>query len=396
MYIKRRITDLVEDAAKQFPVVSILGPRQSGKTTLAKQIFSNYKYISLEDLDRRAFAINDPREFLKYVKDGDGVILDEIQHVPTLLSYIQTEVDANRRPGFFVLTGSQNFLLNQSLTQTLAGRMAVLKLMPLSIRELDDANIEFNGIEELIFKGSYPTIYAQQTKPSLFYSSYIFTYIERDVQQVTDVGDLTQFRFFLKMCAGRVGQLLNVTQLANDCGLSLYKTNQWLSILQASYIIFLLQPYHKNFSKRLVKTPKLYFYDTGIASWLLDIESEEQLRTHYLKGGLTENLIITDFNKEYYNSGREPHSYFWRDNHGHELDCLLEKGQELYPIEIKSGYTVSQNYFTGLKYWNDLSKNNPENGYVIYSGDESYKRSLGNILSWKHVYKIIDNIYGKF
>ena len=395
MYIKRRLTGLVESAAKQFPVISLLGPRQSGKTTLAKKVFPKHKYISLEDLDQRAFAKNDPREFLKYAKNKNGVILDEIQHVPTILSYIQTEVDANRIPGYFVLTGSQNFLLNQALTQTLAGRMAVLKLMPLSIRELYDAKIEFNGIEELIYKGCYPIIYSQTTTISMFYSSYVFTYIERDVQQVTDVGDLTQFRLFLKMCAGRIGQLLNVSQLSNDCGLSLYKTEQWLSLLQASYIIFLLQPHYKNFSKRLVKTPKLYFYDTGIASWLLDIESEEQLRTHYLKGGLTENLIITDFNKEYYNSGREPHTYFWRDNHGHELDCLLEKGEELYPIEIKSGYTVAQNYFSGLKYWNGLTNNNPENGYVVYSGDESQKRTFGNVISWKHVYEIIDNIYNK-
>lgn len=391
--IFRDLTEILKEAAQQFKVITILGPRQSGKTTLAQETFKNYKYISLEDLDIRAHATQDPREFLEFNKNEFGIILDEIQHVPNLLPYIQTYVDREKVNGYFILTGSQNFLINQAITQTLAGRMAVLTLLPLSINELSENNLMPNTIEEYVYKGSYPQLYAQKTSIALWYSSYTLTYIERDVRQVTTIDELTTFKLFLKLCAGRIGQLLNVSSLANDCGISFRTADRWLSLLQASYVILLLLPYHKNFSKRLVKTPKLYFYDTGLACSLLGIESQDQVKTHYLRGGLVENSIIVDLYKQYYNTAREPHVYFWRDNHGNEVDCIIEKGDMMFPIEIKAGQTISNNYFTGLNYWNELAENDPAQSLVIYTGTEDQKRSIGNVFSWKSAGHVIKKIY---
>ena len=271
--------------------------------------------------------------------------------------------------------------------------MAVLTLLPLSINELSENNLMPSTIEEYVYKGSYPQLYAQKTSIALWYSSYTLTYIERDVRQVTTIDELTTFKLFLKLCAGRIGQLLNVSSLANDCGISFRTADRWLSLLQASYVILLLLPYHKNFSKRLVKTPKLYFYDTGLACSLLGIESQDQVKTHYLRGGLVENSIIVDLYKQYYNTAREPHVYFWRDNHGNEVDCIIEKGDMMFPIEIKAGQTISNNYFTGLNYWNELAENDPAQSLVIYTGTEDQKRSIGNVFSWKSAGHVIKKIY---
>jgi predicted AAA+ superfamily ATPase len=391
--IHRELTQTLKQAAKQFKVVTILGPRQSGKTTLAQTTFKKYRYISLEDLDTRAHAQNDPREFLEFHKNDHGIILDEIQHVPTLLSYIQTYVDREKINGYFILTGSQNFLINEAITQTLAGRMAILTLMPLSLSELEKNDLLPKTVEACIYKGSYPQLYAQKTNIPLWYASYTLSYIERDVRQVTTINELTTFKLFLQMCAGRIGQQLNITALANDCGIPFRTVDRWLSLLQASYIIVLLQPYYKNYSKRLVKTPKLYFFDTGLACSLLGIESEEQVRTHYLKGGLVENLIIADLFKQYYNTARPPHVYFWRDNHGNEVDCIIEKGGMVFPIEIKAGQTVSSSYFSGLNFWNEIAKNDPAQSLVVYTGKEDQKRSLGNVFSWQTAGHIIKKIY---
>lgn len=391
--ILREMAHILQEAAQQFRVVTILGPRQSGKTTLAQETFKNHTYVSLEDLDIRAHALEDPREFLEFHKNPHGIILDEIQNVPTILPYIQTMVDREKINGYFILTGSQNFLINEAITQTLAGRMAVLTLLPLSISELKDNKLLPKTAEGYIYKGSYPQLYAQKTNIQLWYSSYTLSYIERDVRQVTTINELTTFKLFLQLCAGRIGQSLNISSLANDCGITQRTADKWLSLLQASYIIILLQPYYKNFSKRLVKTPKLYFYDTGLACSLLGIESEDQVKTHYLRGGLMENLIITDLYKQYAHKGRSPHLYFWRDNHGHEIDCLIEKGTYLFPIEIKAGKTISSNYFSGLNYWNELTHNDPTQSLVVYSGSEDQKRSNGNVFSWQSASQIIEKIY---
>ena len=391
--IKRELAATLKEAAEQFKVVTILGPRQSGKTTLAQTTFKKYRYISLEDLDTRAYAQQDPRGFLEQNKNDYGIILDEIQHVPSLLSYIQTYVDREQINGYFILTGSQNFLINEAITQTLAGRMAILTLMPLSINELQKNDLLPKTIDSYIYRGSYPQLYAQKTNISLWYAGYILSYIERDVRQVTTINELTTFKLFLQMCAGRIGQQLNVTALANDTGISFRTVDRWLSLLQASYIIFLLQPYYKNYNKRLVKTPKLYFFDTGLACALLGIESEEQVKTHYLKGGLVENAIISDLFKQYYNTARTPHLYFWRDNHGIEIDCIVERGTMVFPIEIKAGQTVSSNYFAGLKSWNKIAANDPAQSLVVYTGTEDQKRNIGNVFSWQTAGTLIKKIY---
>lgn len=269
--ISRLLQKKLEALAQKLPVVAILGPRQSGKTTLSRMVFGNYAYVSLENLDSRTFAQEDPRSFLDtYAKEG--VIFDEIQHVPLLLSYIQTWVDEWQKPGQFILTGSQNFLINEAITQTLAGRIAILNLLPLSVDELAAANLLPAQSEECMFLGGYPRIYAKEIAPEDWYPNYIQTYIERDVRQVKNVHDLAVFQRFLKLCAGRIGQLINFSSLANDCDVSLSTVKSWLSLLEQSFIIFLLRPHHANFSKRLVKTPKLYFVDTGLACTLLEIQ----------------------------------------------------------------------------------------------------------------------------
>ncbi len=388
--IKRDLQEQLIKSAKYYPVVSILGPRQSGKTTLAKNTFINHKYVSLEDLDMRKFAKEDPRAFLETYKNEHGIILDEFQNVPDILSYIQTYVDTHQQMGYFVLTGSQNFLVNETISQTLAGRISINTLLPLSISELNQASLLPDNVNNLIYKGFYPAIYSRQVPAELWYHDYLQTYVERDVRQITQVTDLSLFQTFVRLCAGRIGQLLNLTSLANDCGISDHTARRWISLLEASYIIFLVQPHHKNFSKRLIKSPKIYFYDTGFASYLLNI-SPDQLFTHYLRGGLFECLVIAELYKHYYNAGQRPQVYFWRDVSGNEIDCILERGQELIPIEIKSGMTISENFFSGLKHWNTLATGKPEGGYLVYGGYEDQKRTVANILSWKHIDKIFEN-----
>ncbi|HLC06729.1 MAG TPA: ATP-binding protein [Candidatus Babeliales bacterium] len=387
--IKRDLEPKLRQMAQQFPVVAVLGPRQSGKTTLTQATFSNYKYVSLEDFDAYNLANSDPRAFLALHNNEYGIILDEIQNTPELLSYIQTEVDRTQKNGFFVITGSQNFLLNKAITQTLAGRVAILTLLPLALSELKQADMLPADSNNMIFQGSYPRVYAHHNlSPADWYPNYIRTYLERDVRQIKNVSDLATFQLFMKLCAGRIGQLLNVSSLANDCGISLTTANAWISLLQVSYIIFLLQPHFKNFSKRLVKTPKLYFYDTGIACFLLELESAKQVATHYLRGGLFESYTIAELMKLRYNVGRIPHYYFWRDKMGHEVDCIIGHGGKLFPVEIKSGQTISQDYFEELHYWSNLAGDEAGRNYCIYTGSESQNRTLVSVLKWQDLEKI--------
>ena len=377
----------------KFPVVGLFGPRQSGKTTLMKKLFKNYTYLNFEKPEVLEFARQDPEAFLQRHENEYGIILDEFQHFPELLSYIQIEADEKKRPGYFALTGSQNFLMNQAVTQSLAGRIGILTLLPLSIHECQNNNIIAADSNEMIVKGSYPRIYAENFTPDELYPSYIQTYIERDVRLLTNVENLRIFKKFMQLCAARIGQLLNISDIATQCGITQKTANSWLSILEASYIVFLLQPYHGNFNKRVTKTAKLYFYDTGVACSLLGIKEPSNLDLNPFRGHLFENLIIADLFKQYLNKGTTTPLYFWRDKNGLvEIDCLIDQAQKLTPIEIKSGKTIVSDFFTSLEKWNTLAEADPANGYVIYAGSENQTRSKGNVVSWQQAGNIISTL----
>lgn len=352
----------------QVKVVAVTGPRQSGKTTLVKKVFKEKAYVNLENPDLRQFAREDPRGFLSNYPDG--AILDEVQRVPELFSYLQQILDEKEQNGSFILTGSNNFLLNSNISQSLAGRVGYLFLLPLDIGEI---NPGANMSNQLIFKGGYPEIYQKDIDPKKYYDNYIRTYVERDVRLLKNITDLYTFERFLRLCAGRTGQLLNMSSLAADVGVDVKTIGSWLGVLEASFIAFRLYPYHENYNKRIVKMPKLYFYDTGLASALMGIEDVSQLTIHPLRGGLFENLVVVDFLKRLYNNGKQNNLYFWRDNIGNEVDLLIKKGANRYPVEIKSAQTISDEFFKGIRYWNKLT--NTEGGYLVYAGDMLQKRS---------------------
>lgn len=389
MIFKRDLSKTLKQYAK-FPVVGVFGPRQSGKTTLVKQVFAKHTYLNFEDPTIRAYALEDPRGFLREHENKHGIILDEFQYVPGILSYIQLESDAKDRPGYFILTGSQNFLMNQAITQSLAGRIGILNLLPLSINELQKNKLLPDTANELIFSGCYPRIYAKHILPTELYPSYINSYVERDIRQLVNVENLATFQKFMQLCAGRVGQLLNISDIALGAGVTQKTVQSWLSILQASYIIFILQPYHENFNKRITKSPKLYFYDTGLACSLLNIRSSQELALSFFKRHLFECFIIADIFKQYYGSGTKAPVYFWRDMNGRvEIDCLLNQGIKLVPIEIKSGESINTNYFDSLSKWNEIAAADQTNGYVIYGGQEVQKRTKGNVIGWQKAGNLI-------
>jgi hypothetical protein len=379
--IPRAAHNTLNEWRKFYPVIAITGPRQSGKTTLSRHAFPEKLYVSLEDPDQLESAHEDPRGFL--TRFPDGAVLDEVQRCPTLFSYLQSTVDLDGRQGLFILTGSQQFGLLSKITQTLAGRAGLVHLLPFSLAELKSKKNAFHGLDELLWKGLYPPIYDREIPPANWYANYVATYIERDVRQIINVKDLSTFRRFLRMCAARTGQLLNLASLGNDCGITHNTAKSWISVLEASYIVFLLYPYHKNFGKRLVKTPKIYFYDTGLASWLLGIQTANQLSTHPMRGALFESFTITEILKERFNYGLQSNIFFWRDNLGTEIDILIEQGEKLLAVEIKSGQTVNKDYFLSLQKWMKYSDSSPDQHYIVYGGNENYVRSGVNILSWR-------------
>lgn len=384
--IKRDAEKILRKLAKGFPVVAITGPRQAGKTTLAKNVFKEKPYVSLEDPDQREFANDDPKGFL--ARYPNGAILDEVQRCPFLFSYIQGIVDQKNKQGFFILTGSEQFGLISKITQSLAGRVGLLELLPFSLNELKLTNRSLKTIDEVLLNGFYPPIYDRQISPQIWYANYVSTYIERDVRQILEIKDLSIFQRFIRMVAARTGQLLSLSGLANDCGISHNTAKAWLSVLEASYIIFLLKPYHKNFGKRLVKTPKIYFYDAGIVSWLLGINNVAQISVHPMRGALFENYIVAEIVKEKYNRGEKANLYFWRDNIGNEIDILEEQGNKIVPIEVKSGQTITKNSFDYLLKWQTISGIDSGQSCVVYGGDESFRREGVEIVSWKNLDKL--------
>ncbi len=396
--IARKMTPLLLKAAEQFPVVGVTGPRQSGKTTLVKQVFPHYAYVTLEDLDMKAHAKNDPRKFFASFAQGKGLIIDEIQEVPELFSYLQGIVDAHQQPGFYIITGSQNFLLHEKITQTLAGRIALLTLLPLTITELQEAGQLPMSIEEVLSKGLYPRIYDQNIDRDWWFSNYITTYVERDVRQVLHIGDVVSFQKFLKLCAARTGNIVQYASLARDCDISPNTAKAWLSILESSYVLFLLQPYHSNFNKRVIKSPKLYFYDTGLVCALLGIKTSSELFVHPLRGALFETFAMSELFKGCYNKAIRPSIYFWRDVQGHEIDCLIEQSyQKLIPIEMKSGMTANNDFFKGIVEWHAITKQSPTSptlpaSYVVYAGDHNQERTDGTLLSWRKLHTILEHL----
>lgn len=381
MLIQRQIASEILRLRKKFPVISLTGPRQAGKTTLLRQLLSDYSYVSLEDIEQRDFAQNDPRSFLKSL--GEHAIIDEAQKVPDLFSYIQGIVDDKQIMGQFVLSGSQNFLLLESITQSLAGRVAVLKLLGFSYEELSTSPWNCDDLNRLLWTGLYPPIYDRKLNPQDWYASYLLTYLERDVRSIKNIVDLDSFQKFLKLCAARTGQLLNMSNIGNECGISHNTVKEWLSILQASYVVFMLQPYHESFNKRIVKQPKLYFYDTGLLCFLLDIRSPEELVHHPMRGQIFESFVVAELVKNQWNTGGHDSFYFWRDSQGHEVDCLVARGQDLIPIEIKSGQTILKDFFKGLGYWNKITQHQSKDSYLIYGGELNQTRGDVQVSSWK-------------
>lgn len=379
--IIRQATATLLQLAQGYPILAITGPRQSGKTTLARSTFPDKRYLSLEDPDERLFAEEDPRRFL--ARFPDGAILDEAQRCPALFSYLQTTVDHDHRMGLYVLTGSQQFGLMSSITQSLAGRVGMIQLLPFSCQELRQSPVALQDIDELLWRGLYPPLYDRPLMPAQWFSNYVATYIERDVRQLLEVRNLSLFQRFLRMCAARCGQLLNLTSLSNDCGINQSTARQWLTVLEASYITYTLQPHHQNFGKRLVKTPKLYFHDTGLAAHLLGIQDADHLSIHPARGALFENLIISEFLKQRYNHGLSSNLYFWRNNTGDEIDVIIEHAQHLQPIEIKSGQTFSSDHIAGLRKWMALARTAAQSPQLVYGGNEDIMRGEIEVKSWR-------------
>lgn len=379
-YIKREIETELLYLANQYPVITITGPRQSGKTTLAKKIFNNYAYFTLESPDTKSIALLDPRKFL--TTDKKGIILDEIHQVPELLSYIQEIVDSKQSKIQFILTGSNNFSLINIISQSLAGRTAILKLLPLSIKELASEE-EDNTNDDFLIKGFYPAIYSENREPTRAYRNYYETYLERDVRQLINVKDLRLFQTFIRLCAGRTANLFNASALSGEVGVSVPTIKSWLSVLEASFIIFLIQPYYENIHKRLVKTPKLYFYDVGLASYLLGIENKTQMSHDPLRGALFENLIVSEVLKSRFNQGKESNLYFYRDSNGNEIDILQKNGNELVAIEIKSATTFNSAFLKNMKYVEKLFNERLKEQYLVYSGNDEHVIQNCQVINYK-------------
>jgi len=375
--IRRTLIDHIRKMVEKFPIISLTGPRQSGKTTVLKEYFKDYKYFNMERLDYRTLFLSDPVGFLN--TQGSKVIFDEAQRVPELFSYLQ--VISDERGWQYILSGSQSFLMNEHISQSLAGRVNVNHLLPFDVTELDEKTTE--DCRKLIVTGFYPRIYDKNIAPEDFYPSYLQTYIERDVRTLKNIENLHSFSKFLSLCAGRTGQVLNLTSLANDAGITVNTAKSWLSVLEASYIIYLLQPYYQNFNKRLIKSPKLYFYDTGVVCSLLKISNPETLYTHYLYGSLFENLVISELRKRLFHSGKHPSMYYWRESNGTEIDCLLELDNRLAIIEIKGGQTFSKDFLKNLNTFPSSSeKTGKIEKYLIYQGDFSTQTGECNVLCW--------------
>lgn len=376
----RSLAEEIRKRESQFPILAVTGPRQSGKTTLLKSLFPDYVYVSLENPDIRSFAEDDPNGFLQ--RYPGQAILDEVQRVPALFSYLQTAVDESGQMGQYILSGSQNFHLLKNITQTLAGRVALFRLLPLDLDEMEQAGILSGTYAEACIQGGYPAIFHRGISPADFYENYVRTYIEKDVTELVNIRDTQSFRTFLGLCAGRTGQLLNLNAMANECNISQPTAKAWLSILQSSYLVFLLYPYHENFNKRLVKTPKLYFYDTGLVSYLLEIREKSEILTNRLKGNIFENLVVSNFMKINEHRYLHRHYYFWQDHNGLEVDLLRKTADAFEAYEIKATQTLTSDLFKGLHHFAEIAKPATVHLHLVYGGQESLTRSNTDVQGW--------------
>jgi len=388
MHVPRRARATLERFADEYPAVGVVGPRQSGKTTLVRATFPELPYVSLEDLDVRELASEDPRRFLaSYAR---GAVLDEVQRVPSLFSYLQTRLDASGKVGQFVLTGSSQFDILAGVAQSLAGRIAIVSLLPFSLPELQAVDRAPGSLETLLHTGLYPPIHDRGIDPGGWYGNYVATYLERDVRQLLNVRDLGVFQRFLRFCAARTGQLVNASSLANDVGVSHNTVSSWLSVLEASYIIHFLKPHHRNFEKRLVKTPKLYFHDVGLAAWLLGIQSPEVLETHPMRGALFETWAVSELLKGRSNLGLPSNLYFWKDRNGREVDVVIDSGEKLTAAEMKSGRTIASDFFRGLDVWTRVSGHASDTPWLVYGGSERQSRAYAEVLPWSSIRELAE------
>jgi uncharacterized protein len=382
MFIKRQVQEYCLAMQDKYPVITIIGPRQSGKTTLAKHIFPDFTYVNLERPDMRKTILEDPQGFLQQYPEG--LIIDEIQRAPELPSYIQVLVDETQKNGQYILTGSQNLLLSNSISQSLAGRTAIVKLLPFSMVELKQGQIDLD-LYSLLFKGSYPRLYKEEIAASIYYENYLETYIQRDLRVLSQIDNLYTFERFLRILAGRTGQLINYTNIANDLGLSHTTIRKWLSILELSFIIFTLYPYTANLNKRLTKTPKLYFYDTGLAAHLIGIENPKQLQTHPLSGNLFENFVIGEHLKARYNHLKSNNLSFFRDRTGHEVDLLLDQAGSLTAIEIKLSATIQPDFAKQILWLEQQIKQPFVEKKVLYTGKDSLRINGIDFTPWTNL-----------
>jgi len=383
MFLHRQIANALQAHLQWYPIIYLGGPRQSGKTTLLQQLFPDLPYASLEDPDVVLLATDDPRRFLHSFPNG--AILDEAQRVPQLFSYLQTMVDNNKALRF-ILSGSQNFLLIEKITQSLAGRVGILNLLPFSYAEIQNL-APIQSLEAAAWRGGYPALYTSSVPQDIFFNNYLQTYLERDVRSLKNVGDIMQFSRFMRLCAGRIGQPLNMSNLATDVGVASNTIKSWISVLEASYIIFMLPPFHENFNKRQTKSPKLFFFDTGLACHLLGISAPAQLETHHYLGNIVENYLIAELYKKRTNEGKRPAFWFWQDHKNNEIDLLIEEGGKIKAVEIKSSHTFNSRLLSGLKQWQNLNGDAQTQSYLVYAGEQRMELEHGRLMPWQFALK---------